>query len=407
MKLVMVIETIKVAIVLLLDNYEERDFSAYFEQSQRIIEGERNYEAVMSKNGPLVYPAVSTYINMFMYEYVNNGGMYYRPGQVINGIAYLVCVYCMVKIAQLAFVDTPKYANIVVIHCFTFTALNILVEAAFNDAFCIMFSMISILIFQKGWNTFGVVTFSISICWKMNAVLYLPAVYLIVSKSQGIFKGTSSLILILILQVVFAYPYMTDYPLQYFHSAYDFNRSFASHNSFNWAFLPQTIMEKESFKNSLLVLHLIFLLYFLFTKWLRIKTMLKDLGVFPPKLCGELTKQDSKYVAETFFICNFIGIVFSRGLYYQYVSWYLFTIPLLIEFGMLRFFRPKMKYLILLVWTLDYFYALRAISNTYTPTIAQGIMLIIFGFLCAAACLKKKNDYYEIPMSVNNSISSK
>ena len=41
----------------------------------------------------------------------------------------------MVRIAQLAFKDNIEKANIVILHCFTFTTLNIMIEANFNDAY--------------------------------------------------------------------------------------------------------------------------------------------------------------------------------------------------------------------------------------------------------------------------------
>jgi len=90
MKIVMMIETIKVAASLFVDSYEEKDFSCYFEQSQAILSGEMDYSQVSSRAGPLVYPAMSTYINILLYKFVGSEGTYFRPVQVINGLTYLV-----------------------------------------------------------------------------------------------------------------------------------------------------------------------------------------------------------------------------------------------------------------------------------------------------------------------------
>lgn len=90
MLVVMLVEAVKVAISLSINSYEERDFASYFEQSQIILGGQMDYTQVSSRNGALVYPAVSTYINMLLYRFVGDEGTYYRPTQVINGLAYLV-----------------------------------------------------------------------------------------------------------------------------------------------------------------------------------------------------------------------------------------------------------------------------------------------------------------------------
>ena len=86
----MVVEIIKVFIVLIMNNYEDLDFSCYMEQSARIAEGETDYTQISSKNGLLVYPAVNSYINLFIYKFVTAKGVYYQPAQVLGGMAYLV-----------------------------------------------------------------------------------------------------------------------------------------------------------------------------------------------------------------------------------------------------------------------------------------------------------------------------
>lgn len=87
----------------------------------------------------MVYPAVHTYIQLFVYKYLTDNGVYYRPAQVLGLLVYMICVYCMVRIAQLAFKDAPAKANIVLIHCFTFTSMSITVEKLFNDSILTMF----------------------------------------------------------------------------------------------------------------------------------------------------------------------------------------------------------------------------------------------------------------------------
>jgi hypothetical protein len=60
------------------------------EQSSQIEAGELNYDKVTSKHGPLVYPAVHTYIYLFMYKYITQNGTYHRPAQLIGSVIYLI-----------------------------------------------------------------------------------------------------------------------------------------------------------------------------------------------------------------------------------------------------------------------------------------------------------------------------
>jgi len=392
MLVVMLVEAVKVAISLSINSYEERDFASYFEQSQIILGGQMDYTQVSSRNGALVYPAVSTYINMLLYRFVGDEGTYYRPTQVINGLAYLVWVFWMVRIAQLAFKDNIEKANIVILHCFTFTTLNIMIEANFNDAYWVMFSMLAVWQFQRSRIAMGIALLSLGISCKMSAALYLPAAYLIASKTHGLFKGTILLMIVFWLQIVFAYPYLAEYSREYLTSAYNFDRSFRPQDSFNWNFMSENIMESKIFKNLLLIFHLFFLMYFLLSKWLKMRTMMKDLGVYPIRIFSKLTRSSPYHVAEVFFVWNFIGIIFSRGLYYQYVSWFSMTIPFLLEIGIMQFWELKMKDLVFFVVTLDTIYTLRAFTNFLSPVVGQILIITIFGFIIAAAFKTRLRD---------------
>ena len=385
----MVVETIKVFIVLIINSYEDLDFSCYMEQSARIAEGETDYTQISSKNGLLVYPAVNSYINLFIYKFVTAKGVYYQPAQVLGGMAYLVWIFCMVRIAQLAFKETPQRANIVLLHWFTFVSLNIAVEQLFNDAFWVMFWLLAILQFQESRNLLGVFFFSLGLGVKMSAALYIPAIYLITSRSQGIIRGTCYLVLIVVSQIVLAYPFIEEYPSEYISSAFNLNRDFVSRVSFNWNIIADEYSHSNIFKRGLLILHLVFLIFFLFSRWLNIKKMIRDLGVWPVRLCDSNSIASPYFVAEVFIIWNFIGLVWARGIHYQFVSWYLFSLPFLIDHGLLNRFSPSAKDLIFLVVLLDGWYTLRGNSNHFTPVLAQIIMIVVFAFNIRTAILKQ------------------
>lgn len=102
-----------------MGSYAEVDFMCYMEQVERLLEGERDYAKIWSRNGPVAYPAISTYISVFMY-YLSFAGKYVRPVQILAIIVYMVCVWMTVRVCQLAFKNAPKRANISVLLCVMF-----------------------------------------------------------------------------------------------------------------------------------------------------------------------------------------------------------------------------------------------------------------------------------------------
>lgn len=187
----------------------------------------------------------------------------------------------MVKITQLAFKSNPGRANIVLMHCFTMINIKMSQVFLFNDSYVTLLCLLATLVFQMDQHFIGVLLISLGIGVKMSAVLFLPAVYLITSKARGVVVGTLYMILIAALQVAFAYPFIKEYPKEYFERTFDFSRSFNVDVSYNWNLMPQHVVDSALFKNGLLALHLLTLLFFLFTRWLRFSTMFKVLGLYP------------------------------------------------------------------------------------------------------------------------------
>ena len=143
----------------------------------------------------------------------------------------------------------------------------------------------------------------------MNVLLYLPAVYFIVSLSQGIFIGTFYMIIVALLQGVYAYPFLSTYPASYIAVAYNFGRQFNVIGSMTFFFVPEFIFNSGIFSKTLLAMHVILLVYFLMTKWSSIKNIWKDIHLSPLNICPEFKQLDPYFITQVFFLCNFIGIV--------------------------------------------------------------------------------------------------
>lgn len=245
---IMCVEIIKTIMVLGTNTYEEQDYAWYYEHVQNILKGNMKYDEVGSRAGGLVYPALHTYLMAFYYKIFSDDGMYFRPVQWVAAIIYLICVYLMIKIVQLAFYEQPKRANILILHCFTWTIYNIAIVKLFNDLYCVLFWLLGVYFFQKLNNFMGVLMFSIALGFKMSATLYLPGVYFLASKSEGIFIATLYLIFIAGFQIFIALPFLEVSAPAYIKNSFDTTRGFLLQHSYTFRFLPTTFGDNFWFK---------------------------------------------------------------------------------------------------------------------------------------------------------------
>jgi len=347
MRTVMIVETIKVICIMLFSTYQDDDYYSYIEQAQTIREGNLNYDAISGRSGPVAYPALNSYLHLFyLNKYITDDGQYYTTARAICSLVHLITMYFIVRIYQLAFKDKPKLTNLVVLHCFSFISLQAFSEKIFNDSYVTLYTVIAIYLFQTQFVFLGCISVSLAIGFKANALIYLPAVYLLASKSRGIFIGTLYVMMTLALQVGYAYPFLSVYPQEYINRSYDFGRVYVHGHNFFWKFVPPFIIRLPVFNASLLLAQLGLLCFYLFSKWLKLKDCFSQLGIWPIKLFPKYAEQDSFYVAEVFFLCNFIGMVCARGIFFQYMTWFWFSVPFVLWSGPMKFRSYSVKELL-------------------------------------------------------------
>jgi alpha-1,3-mannosyltransferase len=227
----------------------------------------------------------------------------------------------------------------------------------FNDVYCVTFAHASLLCFLIAnkqislprseennksvlrYQLLGVFLMSLAASTKMNSFLYFPAIYLISSLNQGILTGTFYMLLIAALSLLYGLPFLLTYPKSYLSVAYNFGRGFDLIASRNYNFLSDEIFTSATLARTLLALHLILLVYALFSKWLFYKEMLKSLGIYPLRL-GIFGKNQTQkldfsaltptFITEVFFVCNFIGVFCMKSLHSQFSYWYVLSAPFII-----------------------------------------------------------------------------
>mmetsp|Transcript_25544 Transcript_25544/g.28381 ORF Transcript_25544/g.28381 Transcript_25544/m.28381 type:complete len:293 (-) Transcript_25544:19-897(-) len=197
----------------------------------------------------------------------------------------------------------------------------------FNDGIAMFLVYIAIYYLIKTKNQQAVFFFSLAISVKMNVLLFLPGIYLVLSRSEGIWKGTFYIIQIFLMQFVIGLPFIRANPASYFNKAFEFKREFLFKWSVNWNYLGEEIAINPNFALGLLSLHVLFLVIFLFTKWVSLKNIFNELSIYPFSLRPTKKYLNPEYTLNVLFICNFVGIIFARSLHYQFYSWYFHTLP--------------------------------------------------------------------------------
>ncbi|GIY40484.1 dol-P-Man:Man(5)GlcNAc(2)-PP-Dol alpha-1,3-mannosyltransferase [Caerostris darwini] len=212
----------------------------------------------------------------------------------------------------------------------------------------------------------------------MNILLFAPGLLFIFLHSIGIKETFYCLSLCGIVQLLAGLPFLLANPLSYISRAFDLGRVFLHQWTVNWRFVPEELFVSRSFHLCLLVLHLIVLAAFAYA-WTR------KFGLHSSEEKNVLAIDNFLFIL---FVSNFVGIVFSRSLHYQFYVWYFFTLPHLLWSTN---YNPVIKLFVLGVLELCW--------NTYPSTVLSSSMLhvchlvILFNLLyhgCPVPYMKSK-----------------
>ena len=328
--IVVVLEIILGSAIIYKVPYTEIDWVAYMQQVEIFLGGERDYSKIIGQTGPLVYPAGHVYLFTALYYITGNGSNILLAQIIFLGI-YIAQLIVVLKIYSIVIKIKKNYWWIVFLLMLSKRVHSIYMLRWFNDWFAMLFAYIAIYNLLRGRNKVSVLWFGAAISVKMNVLLFIPGIYLILSRSEGIFKGTLYLILIVAMQVLIGFPFIIYYPESYLNKAFEFKREFLFKWSVNWNYLGESIATNKSFAILLLLLHLGFLLYFLFFKWSFVTKIFKDIGLgWKYQALPQKKLINPEYILNVLFIWNFIGIWFARSLHYQFYSWYFHSIPWLL-----------------------------------------------------------------------------
>lgn len=175
----------------------------------------------------------------------------------------------------------------------------------------LVFTSVLLLLHQRRAMAYLVYALALSI--KMNVLLIYPALALFAFHQKDTLKFHSVLVLVLVLLSV---PFLMSSPMEYLQMAFNFTRKFEWEWTVNWRFLGPRCFHLLQDYPLTLFLHVLSLILWIKYRWTSFKSI-----------------KNPRILCRNVFECNLLGIIFSKSLHYQFLSWYSVTIPFLLSHG--------------------------------------------------------------------------
>ncbi|KAK5153273.1 dolichyl-P-Man:Man(5)GlcNAc(2)-PP-dolichol alpha-1,3-mannosyltransferase [Oleoguttula sp. CCFEE 6159] len=310
----------------------EIDWTAYMEQIEQYIGGERDYVKIRGGTGPLVYPAAHVYIYRALYS-LTSQGRDIQLAQIIFALIYLTTLFVVMACYRQARVPPYVFPLLVLskrLH-------SIFVLRCFNDCFAVLSLWIAIYCYQKRAWTLGSIAYSWGLGVKMSLLLALPAVGVVLLQATGANRALKQALLMGQLQVVIAWPFLSINARSYFSRAFDFTRQFLFKWTVNWRFVGEDVFLSKSFSITLLAAHATLLALFASTRWLEpSKSSIPEVVrmIFDPPAAQaqqELSRRVTpRFVVTTILTANAAGMLCARSLHYQFYSLIAWATPFLL-----------------------------------------------------------------------------
>lgn len=389
--------------------YTEIDFKTYMQQIEVINNGELLYEEIYGDTGPIVYPAGFVQIYQWIYWFIDNGTDITTAQQIFGYLLTITLVLVLITYSMCN--DIPPWCFYLLL--LSKRLISIYVLRLFNDCWTTICMVGVVVMLQQAsyWYTTSEMVsfllclvasdlFSIAISIKMNALLYLPG-FIIVSYflvGENLVKFIAVLAIIPIIQIMmgwkFLLPFFNDEVASqirwnYINQAFDFKRKFLYQWTVNWKFVSESTFLSDRFSQLLLALHISILITFVFTRFLNQRIIGKSLV----QLIKDAFKLKNTIEKSNFFInpaigpqlvmlimsiTNVIGVLCSRSLHYQFLSWYAWQLPFL-------FFSMRINVFVgILFWFIHEW-----CWNVFPATpISSGALVAILGTVVAVAWMK-------------------
>jgi alpha-1,3-mannosyltransferase len=304
----------------------EIDWKAYMQEVEGFMSGELDYYKLKGDTGPLVYPAGFVYLYAGLHK-ITEGGTNIYAAQWIFWAVYLVFIGILHRIYLAAAKDLQisSVQTSLMLVCLSASRRihSLFVLRLFNDCFAMLLLFFAVLMFIRNRWMIGCVIYSLAVSIKMNVLLFAPGLLALLLARFSVDIVIRHLVACAMVQYILALPFITSFPFSYLHRAFEFGRAFMYKWSVNWKMLPEEFFLSKTFAISLLAVHLSLLILLAWKRWS------KCLGLSLNSLFSgsKFASKSSYHILAVLFSSNFIGILCSRSLHYQFYVWYYHTIP--------------------------------------------------------------------------------
>ncbi|KAA3673745.1 alpha-1,3-mannosyltransferase [Paragonimus westermani] len=396
-------EVILCTFIILRVNYTEIDWVAYMQEVEYFLNGTLDYDQIQGQTGPCVYPAGFLYIYSLFYH-LTSGGSQLKLAQFIFMILYLATLILVFNIYRLLEKIPPFVFIFMCIISYRIHSIYIL--RLFNDPLAVIaiYACLNALLYEH--FSLGCILFSVGVSIKMNILLYLPGLLLVLLWHRGILETIGHLCEILIVQLVVGAPFLFHNPEAYLSRAFNFGRQFMYKWTVNWRLIPEHVFLDRRFHLILFCLHLLFLTLLLF-KFIRVDN---DISTYVSLFsfyadCYLLARMNPASVADIIypmFVSNFVGVVFSRSLHYQFYVWYFHTLVYLF-WSVDNISNPLRLLVIGLIEICWNTYP----STVFSSTLLHGCHGLLLGGLVFSTCGSALSESQENPVTDKSSTSKR
>jgi len=353
--------------------YTEIDWKAYMDEVEGFLNGTLDYTKLRGGTGPLVYPAGFVYIFSGFY-YITSQGVNIKLGQYIFFLMYILFIALIFKIYYKS-QRVPPYAMFFIC-CASYRIHSIFILRLFNDPVAMLLFYVALICFLSHRWTIGCAIFSLGVSVKMNILLFAPGLAILLLQELGMLKAILNIALCGIIQLVLGLPFLIDNSVGYITRSFNLGRQFFYKWTVNWRLIPEWLFLSRWFHIVLLSLHIGLLFYFIFRRWSQPKSGWMNLLLNVKRLTKNNNPASTNEILYVMFTSNFIGMICSRSLHYQFYVWYFHTLPFLLwSIRMPSTLRLLLLGIIEMCW------------NTYPSTVLSSAMLhashliILFGLM--------------------------
>lgn len=299
--------------------YVNIDWETYMVQAEGVLQGQRDYSRLAGPTGPIAYPAGFCW-TFAAFRYFELG---VAQGQVLFIVIYMTSVGVLLEVYRKA--GAPGW--LMVLLMLSKRVHSVYVLRLFNDGIAQLFLYLSLLLFLQHRRVCFAIAYSVAVSIKMHPLLYCPAVGLSLVLSGGWAHALFLIMLMFLVQVGAAAPFLVANPAAYISRAFGGPGDLQQVWSVNWRMLPEAVFLSKRFAAWLLLAHLGLLATFAHKRWIAG-------GLLDPRLRRWCVRpleglQPDRDTVALWFACNFVGICCLRTIHFQYLVWYFHGVPLL------------------------------------------------------------------------------